>query len=134
MKIKFWEESYYFKESILTQQWVTYSKKVYSFLLANHTSLLFHYSTLEKYFRKVERFWIHFHTVDNVASYHGLSGHEPHSQGFFPNRAIDQLTSINRSALGKKHWERGWVGMHYCWVFKLNKNSFHTVGSRESSS
>ena len=32
------------------------------------------------------------------------------------------------------HWERGWVGMHHCWVFKLNKNSFQTVGSRESSS
>ena len=39
----------------------------------------------KSHFRSIERFWTHLHIADNVASYHGLSGHQTHSQGFFLN-------------------------------------------------
>ena len=74
-------------------------------------------------FRSVEHLWTHLHIANNLAFYHGLCVHQPRSQGFFPNAEIDRLSSIiNRSALGMKHWERGWVSMHHCWVLKHNKN------------
>ena len=38
----------------------------------------------KSHFRSVERFWTHVHIAHNIASYHGLRGHQPHSQGFFP--------------------------------------------------
>ena len=37
------------------------------------------------HFRSVERFLTHLRIDDNAASYHGLCGHQPRSQGFFPN-------------------------------------------------
>ena len=78
----------------------------------------------KSHFRSVERFWTHLHIVNNEASHHGLCGHQPCSQGFFPNAAqlmaffSNQLLCISKEA----HWQQGWVGMHHCWVFKLSKN------------
>ena len=40
---------------------------------------------LWRQFRSVECFWTHLHIADNVASYHGLSRHQPCSHGFFAN-------------------------------------------------
>ena len=39
----------------------------------------------KSHLKSVERFWTHLRIADNVASYHGLSGHQPCSQDLFPN-------------------------------------------------
>ena len=45
----------------------------------------------KSHFRSAERCWMHVRIADSVASYHGLSGHQPCSQDLFPNanRSID---------------------------------------------
>ena len=39
----------------------------------------------KSHFSRVEGFWTRLPITDNEASYHGLSGDQPRSYGFFPN-------------------------------------------------
>ena len=74
---------------------------------------------------------MHLHITNNLVSYHSPSGHQTHSQDFFLN--AEQLIGFllqSIAVLGKKHWERGSVGMHHCWVFKLNNNKQFSYGKK----
>ena len=86
----------------------------------------------KSHFKSVEPFWTYLRIADEVSSYYGLSVHQHHSQSFFPNaeRFISFLLQSIALRKEKKHWEQGWVGMHHCWVFKLNKNKQFSFGRK----
>ena len=75
--------------------------------------------------------------TDKVASYHGLSGHQRRSQGLFPN-AERLIGFLLQSISLRQERSTGNEVQRACIIVEFSNstgtNSFHMVGSRESSS
>ena len=62
----------------------------------------------KSHFKIVELFWTHIRIANNVASYHGLSGHQPCSQDLFPNAKrfigflLQLITLLRKEAMGAR--------------------------------